>query len=338
MKLGLAAAAPRKKPKRLLPGDRVSLVAPSGSASGPDRVEASARALESLGLRVKVSPHCADARGYLAGEDAIRARELELAFLDQETTAVICLKGGYGTPRILDKIDYAAIATHPKLFLGYSDITALHIAFRRFAGLVTFHGPMPSSDMVPDFHPESKASLLGVIFGMAGFPEAFGPDFRPESARILNPSGGALRIVSKGSGGNGLAKGELTGGNLSLLAATMGTDYEIDTKGKLLFIEDIDETPYRIDRMLNQLRLAGKFDDCAGVLIGSWTRCSPPEGKRSLALEEIFRDLILPCGKPVLAGLEAGHCVPALTLPLGCLYAMNAELGTLEIAESPFAD
>jgi muramoyltetrapeptide carboxypeptidase len=297
-------------------------VAPSGSANGPDRVEASVRALESFGFRVKASPHCADAYGYLAGDDATRARELELAFLDPDTAGVICLKGGYGTPRILDKIDYGIIASNPKLFLGYSDITALHIAFREMAGLVTFHGPMPSSDMVPEFDPESRTSLETLLFKMGTLP-----------AHIANPKNRPFRTIAEG-----ICEGELTGGNLSLLAATMGTPWEIDTEGKIIFVEDIDESPYRIDRMLNQLRLAGKFEACAGILIGSWTRCAAPDGKRSLTIEEIIRDLIVPCGKPILEGLEAGHCVPALTLPVGIRYRMNASAGVLEMLESPFAD
>ena len=322
---GAAPRSPRAaragiKPSRLHRGDAVSLVAPSGSASGPERVEASIRALESLGLRVKASPHCADAYGYLAGEDAVRARELESAFQDPETSAVICLKGGYGTPRILDRLDYSIIANHPKVFLGYSDITALHIAFRQFAGLVTFHGPMPSSDMLPDFDPESRASLEAIMFGMGDFPR-----------RIANPRGRPFRTVAEG-----VAEGELVGGNLSLLAATMGTPWEIDTERRIIFIEDIDETPYRIDRMLNQMRLAGKFEACAGVVIGSWTRCDPSEGKRSLAIDEVIRDLIVPSGKPVLAGLEAGHCAPTLTLPLGIRYRLNASEGRLELLEEPF--
>ena len=154
--------SPAKKPRRLRPGARVSLIAPSGSAKRPRQGRSlHPGPLKAFGLRVKASPHCSDAYGYLAGDDATRARELELAFLDPDTTGVLCLKGGYGAPRILDKIDYGVIAANPKLFLGYSDITALHIAFRQMAGLVTFHGPMPSSDMVPDFDPESRTSLEG---------------------------------------------------------------------------------------------------------------------------------------------------------------------------------
>jgi len=328
--------APRRlKPRRLLRGDTVSLIAPSGSASGPDRVEASIRALSDLGFRVKASPHCADAYGYLAGEDATRARELELAFLDPDTSAVICLKGGYGTPRILDLIDYSIIAAHPKVFLGYSDITALHIAFRQLAGLVTFHGPMPSSDMVPEFDPASRASLETALFGLPDPSSAVSAATTSASPilRLTNPSGRPFHALS-----GGIAEGELTGGNLSLIAATIGTPWELDARGKIIFIEDIDEAPYRIDRMLNQLRLAGKFEDCAGVAIGAWTRCAPAEGKRSLTIEEILRDLVLPCGKPVLAGIEAGHCAPTLTLPLGLSYRMNAEAPSLELLESPFAD
>ena len=320
---GAPGAAPQRiKPRRLRLGDRVSLVAPSGSASGPDRVEASIQALESLGLSVKASPHCSDAYGYLAGDDATRARELELAFLDPDTAGVICLKGGYGTPRILDSIDYRIMAANPKLFLGYSDIAALHLAFRQMAGLVSFHGPMPSSDMVPEFNAESKASLEGMLFGRVGLP-----------GKIANPRERPFETLAEG-----ICEGELVGGNLSLLAATMGTPWEIDTEGKIVLIEDIDEAPYRIDRMLNQLRLAGKFEACAGILIGSWTRCVAPEGKGSLTIGEILRDLILPSGKPVLGGLEAGHCVPALTLPLGIRYRMNASAGLVEMLESPFAD
>ena len=348
----LPPPAPRRlKPRRLLRGDAVSLVAPSGAASGPDRVEASIRALSDLGFRVKASPHCADAYGYLAGVDATRARELELAFLDPDTSAVICLKGGYGTPRILDLIDYSIIAAHPKVFLGYSDITALHIAFRQSVGLVTFHGPMPSSDMVPEFDPASRASLETALFGLPDPPDPASNAVTPSPAsiaatsdtaskaaaapilRLENPSGRPFHALS-----GGIAEGELTGGNLSLIAATIGTPWELDARGKIIFIEDIDEAPYRIDRMLNQLRLAGKFEDCAGVAIGAWTRCAPAEGKRSLTIEEILRDLILPCGKPVLAGIEAGHCAPTLTLPLGLSYRMNAEAPSLELLESPFAD
>jgi len=322
------------KPWRLRRGDLVSLVAPSGSASDPARVEASIRALENLGLRVKASPHCADARGYLAGEDAARASELEAAFADPETAAVICLKGGYGTPRILERIDYGIVAARPKVFLGYSDITALHVAFYQRAGLATIHGPMPSSDMVPDFDPDSRAALERMLFGdeaAASAPAAAVGVFAPIAVR--NPGGRPFAPLS-----GGVAEGPLVGGNLSLLAATMGTPYALQAEGKIVFIEDVDEAPYRIDRMLTQLRLAGVFEACAGVVFGAWTRCEPAAGKRSLSIGEVIQDIVVPCGKPILAGVEAGHCAPTLTLPLGVRWRLDADNASLTLLESPFAD
>lgn len=318
------------KLRRFGRGDLVSLMAPSGSASDPARVEASIRALECFGLRVKASPHCADARGYLAGEDAARARELEAAFADPETAAVFCLKGGYGTPRILDRIDYGIIAAHPKAFIGYSDITALHVAFLQRAGLATIHGPMPSSDMIPDFDPDSRASLERTLFGGEAVP-APGVSGYPQALR--NPGGRPFTALS-----GGVAEGLLVGGNLSLLAAAMGTPYALNAEGKIVFIEDVDEAPYRIDRMLTQLRLAGVFEACAGVVFGAWTRCEPSAGKRSLSIDEVIRDIVLPCGKPVLAGVEAGHCAPTLTLPLGVRWRLDADSAELTLLESPFAD
>ncbi|MCX7027678.1 MAG: LD-carboxypeptidase [Spirochaetes bacterium] len=318
---GAPKARLRIKPRRLHKGDRVFLVAPSGSAFDSARVEASIHALESLGFEVSASPHCADVYGYLAGSDETRAAELERAFLDPDTNAVICLKGGYGTPRILDRIDYGIMAAHPKLFLGYSDITALHTAFRQVAGLVTIHGPMPSSDMVPELDPVSRSSLEETLFG-----EQF-PRF------LANPDGLALETIAAG-----IAEGELTGGNLSLLAATMGTPWQIDAGGKILFIEDVDEAPYRIDRMLNQLRLAGVFEACEGILIGSWTRCEAPKEKRSLAIRQILEDLLVSAGKPILAGLQAGHGKPSLTLALGVRYLLDATAGDFCLLESPFSD
>ena len=314
------------KPRRFGRGDLVSLVAPSGSASDAARVETSIRALESLGLRVKASPHCADARGYLAGEDAARAGELEAAFADPDTAAVFCLKGGYGTPRILDRIDYGIVAAHPKAFIGYSDITALHVAFYQRAGLATIHGPMPSSDMVPEFDPDSRAALERMLFSDATASAATAP------LAVRNPGNRPFTALSAG-----VAEGPLVGGNLSLLAATMGTPYALRAEGKIVFIEDVDEAPYRIDRMLTQLRLAGVFEACAGVVFGAWTRCEPSAGKRSLSIDEVIQDIVLPCGKPVLAGVEAGHCAPTLTLPLGVRWRLDADRAALTLLESPFA-
>jgi len=230
---------------------------------------------------------------------------------------IVCLKGGYGTPRILDHIDYASIARNPKVFVGYSDVTGLHLALGKTCGLVTFHGPMPSSDMLPEFDEFSRASWRAAL--MTSGP--LGVLSNPEAKRLE-------RIVG------GTARGPVAGGNLSLVAATMGTPYEIDARGRILFFEDVDEAPYRVDRMLTQLRLAGKFEQCAGVLLGTWKDCVPREGKPSLSLAQVFEEVIAPAGKPVAFGLQAGHGAPALTLPLGVEAVLDADAGTLEFVES----
>ncbi|MCE5255938.1 MAG: LD-carboxypeptidase [Spirochaetaceae bacterium] len=313
---GTEADTGRIRPRHLLIGDTVCLIAPSGCAASPERVVASEKALAALGLRVKTSAHAADQYGYLAGRDATRAQELAAAFADPEAKAVVCLKGGYGAQRILDRIDFGLVARNPKIFLGYSDITALHAAFGQVCQLVTFHGPMASSDMVPEIDPASFESLQKALFSDAPLGKIRNPDGKPLSTLV-----------------GGKAEGELVGGNLSLITSGIGTPWELDTRGKILFLEDVDEAPYRIDRMLNQLRLAGKFDCCAGVVLGGWTRCTATEGKPSLSLEEVFRDIIAPCGKPTLMGLQAGHCIPNLTLPLGIRYGLSADDGTLEALE-----
>jgi len=311
-----AGSVKRVKPAHLRDGDLVRLVAPSGCTADPGRAEASAAALAALGLVVRTSAHAADRYGYLAGGDAVRAEELAAAFADREAKAVVCLKGGYGTQRILARLNFGLIARNPKIFLGYSDITALHAAIGQACHFVTFHGPMASSDMVPKMDEASAGALRRALFSA----EPLG--------RIQNP-GGEPPVALVG----GTAQGELVGGNLSLVASGIGTAWELDTRGKLLFLEDVDEAPYRVDRMLNQLKLAGKFDDCAGVVLGGWTRCAAAEGRPTLRLAEVFRDIIAPCGKPTLMGLEAGHCAPNLTLPLGIVYELCAEEGRLEALE-----
>jgi muramoyltetrapeptide carboxypeptidase len=307
----------RRKPKALASGDTVGLVAPSGGVQESDRVESAAARLVELGFKVKVAPGCRSTWGYLAGKDAVRAGDLNAFFADPEVDGLVCLKGGYGTPRILDALDYPTIARNPKILVGYSDITGLHLALGRTCDLVTFHGPMPGSDMLSGFDDFSRTSWLAAL----ARTDPLGP--------LVNPGGERLRKLV-----GGRAKGAIAGGNLSLVASTMGTPYEIDARGKILFFEDIDEAPYRVDRMLTQLRLAGKFDECAGIVLGDWKDCNPKEGKPSLSLMQVFEDILAPAGKPVAFGLCAGHCSPALTFPFGVEAVLDADSGTLEFIES----
>lgn len=297
------------KPKALALGDTLALVAPSGRVATPERVDRCAAALDALGFAVRVYPSCRSGYGYLSGTDEERADDMNAAFADDAIDGIVCLKGGYGTPRILDRLDYDLIARHPKAFVGYSDITAIHLALLERCSLATFHGPMPSSDMIPEFAASSRESWLSSLCSR----QALGRLPTPEGAQ-------APRALVPGR-----ARGELVGGNLSLLAATMGTPYQVRAEGRILFIEDIDEAPYRVDRMLTCLRLAGVFDGCAGILLGNWNNCAGDPSTPGLSLEEVFRDTLCPCGKPVLMGYPAGHCSPTLTLPLGTLAELDAE-------------
>jgi len=305
------------KPRALRQGDTLGLIAPSGSLKDLGLVEHAAAMLRNHGFRPKLGESCRSIYGYLAGADALRAADVNAFFADPEVMGIVCLKGGYGTPRILDALDYATIRRNPKVFVGYSDITALHLALNRHGSLPTFHGPMGVSDTLLQGDEFSTASWLKSLTSSAPL------------GRLENPPEASPMFALVG----GVAHGPMVGGNLSLIAATMGTPFEIEARGRILFFEDIDEHPYRIDRMLTQLRLAGKLDECAGIVLGDWNNCVPEEGTRSLELMEIFRDLLVPTGKPTLAGFQAGHCYPMITFPFGVEAVLDTDSLSLELVE-----
>jgi muramoyltetrapeptide carboxypeptidase len=302
------------KPKTLKPGDRIGLVAPSSPVKKPEMVDLSIAKLQELGFEVKAGQSCYGNYGYLSGRDDIRSRDINEMFADKSIDGIFCIRGGYGSPRILDMLDYNLIGENPKIFAGYSDITALHIAFNQLCGFVTYHSPMASTDMLPVFDEFSNESFLRAISSVEPLGE------------LQNPQGEEIGCLVKGK-----ASGEITGGNLSLIAATIGTKYEIDTRGKLILIEDVDEEPYSIDRMLNQLRLAGKFQDCRGIILGDWNNCVPQGTSPSLTLMDIFNDLLVPAGKPTIYNFKAGHCSPCITVPLGAKAELDADEGRLVI-------
>nr|WP_240986822.1 LD-carboxypeptidase [Acididesulfobacillus acetoxydans] len=305
------------KPRALKKGETVGLVAPSGPVPKPEIVDAAVAKVLELGFNVKVGESCRGSYGYLAGCDEVRANDLNAMFADPLISGIISMRGGYGALRILDKLDYRTIARNPKVFVGYSDITCLHLAFNKMCNLVTFHGPMATTDMLPDFDAFSKESFLKAI-------TANGP-----LDMLNNPSGEPIKCLTKGK-----ASGPIVGGNLSLISALMGTPYEIDTKDKLLLLEDIDEHPYRVDRMLTQLRLAGKFAQCSGVIIGDWNNCVPEEGKPSLSLMDLVEGIIAPFGKPAIYNFKAGHSQPKITVPFGVEAVLDADSCTLSIKKS----
>ncbi len=300
------------RPKPLFPGARVALVAPASAV--PEEKLGNALALvEKLGMIPVTYPSCyfANRDGYMAASDAQRAKDIMDAFADPAIDGVWCIRGGYGAHRLQPLLDAQVIRRNPKWFGGYSDVTALHLFFNQICDLETYHCVMPSTEPDPEEYTLSwlKKALFGIPAGTLDYP-----------------AGHAVTALVPGT-----AEGILCGGNLSLAAASLGTPWEIDTRGKILFLEDIGEKTYRVDSMLTQLRNAGKFDDCAGILLGAWTDCPPEIPERTLLLPEIFQQLIVPAGKPAIMDIPCGHCDITAALPLGRLCRMDAASGTVTI-------
>lgn len=297
------------KPRMLEKGDMVAVLAPS-SATDLKSVENAELKLKAMKLNPVMYPTCYTNYGHLAASDKERANDINNAFMDDNIKGIICLRGGYGTPRILDMLDYEAIKANPKVFVGFSDITALHIAFNQLCKLVTFHGPMATSnfakisDTEVSFEPYTYNSLINNIFN------------NQPIGQFINPPGEELISYNEGA-----AKGIITGGNLTLLTSTLGSKYEVNTKNKIIFIEEVSEPIYKIDRMLTSLSLAGKFDDCAGVIFGTFINCNREEkayeGGLDLTLDEVIYNTVVPFNKPIIGNLRAGHNFPQPTIPLG---------------------
>ncbi len=309
------------KPKPLRRGDTIGLVGISGALHEPEtRFEKMLEAIDALGYKVIVADSCREEYGYLSGTDASRAKGLNQMFRDDRVDAVVCMRGGYGVTRILDRVDFDVIRANPKLLLGYSDITALHTAIHEKVGMVTIHGPMPDRAWM-EFDDFSRRSMLRALTST----EPLGT--------LYNPEGTAPKCVVPGR-----CEGRLVGGNLSLIAALCGTPYQLNPDGKVLLLEDVGEYVYRLDSMLTQLRLAGMFERCAGVVLGGFTNCTEEYERYALHLEDVIRDIIVPAGKPVLANLSIGHTPVKITVPLGVNCAVDAEAGTLTIIEAALED
>lgn len=304
--------------KKLKFGDTLGFIAPSGAVRTEGAIERAVEETKRMGFKVKLGESAGQKYGYLSGSDEVRARDINTMFADDEVDAIVCLRGGYGAMRILDKLDYDLIAKHPKIFMGFSDITALHIALLNRCNLATFHGPMAAANWagkpLDDF---SRESMYRALMNAEPVGELVNPPEYPKET--VNP---------------GQAEGLLVGGNLMLIASSLGTPWEIDTKDRIIFIEEVGERTYCVDRMLTQLRLAGKFDDCAGVVFGDFADCPIEYPEFGLSLEEIIRDVVAPCGKPIFTGLRCGHCTPKLTLPFGVKCRMDADACTLTVLES----
>lgn len=288
----------------LVKGDTVGLVALSSAVEIEELGEALAF-LDELGLRYKVSSTIGAKYKYLAGTDEERFAEFHAMVEDPEVKAIFCVKGGYGSARIAEKIDYALLAENPKIFWGFSDLTYLHIAINEFSDLVTFHGPMI---MKPRRMDELSKKM---------FLQLFTP-MEVQYTEMISP----LTTISEG-----VARGQLTGGNLRRLVSTLGTKFEIRTDGKILVLEDIAETIPRIDSMLQQLKQARKLDQLAGVVIGSFTQTEADEGELLMLMHEYFADLEV----PVVAGFKIGHDTTNIAIPLGAEAILDAQEKVLRI-------
>jgi muramoyltetrapeptide carboxypeptidase len=265
--------------------------------------------------------------GYLGGSIEERIADLHEMFGARDIDGVFAIRGGYGSAQLLDGIDYDLIRRNPKVFLGYSDITALHVAIHQRTGLVTFHGPVTLSR----FSEYTQKHFRKALFET----DPVGPVTNPPDSDPLRPAH-TLRTIRPGT-----ARGRLTGGNLTLISTTMGTPYEIETKGRILFLEDVGEQPYSVDRMLTQLRLAGKLQQAEGIVFGECSGCRPrefqPSFESTFSLGEVLDHILGRLKIPVLTGLTIGHTADQLTLPLGAMATLNADKGELVIEEAGVA-
>jgi len=304
-------------PKTLSKGDTIGVISPSGPVD-EDKLKTGLDALIQLGYRTKIGKHVRGKWGYLAGKDEERLEDLHWAFSDDEIDAIFCSRGGYGTNRIIEGVDFELIKSNPKILLGFSDITGLHIPIFQETGLVVFQGPMVVSNWGKGIDEYSRSNLFGIISSSEPIGQVINPKNEPDL----------------GFCGSGSASGQLIGGNLSLLITTLGTPYEIDTCGKILVIEDVGEEPYKIDRYLTHLHNTGKFDKISGLVIGSFTDCCVADSQtNSFDIDQVLDDFLEKIRCPVIKGLVFGHSGTTMTIPIGINASIDADDGRFTIDE-----
>jgi len=309
---------PIQKPKKLNSKDLIGIISPASSPDEFSRVEKGVKYLESLGYRVKVGANVGKSHGYLAGTDQERIDDLHSMFKDKNVKAVFTIRGGYGAFRLLDKIDYRLIKSNPKIFVGYSEITALQMAFFEKAGLITFGGPM----LAVDFYDEVSSYTSELFWRTITSNKKLG--------KIKYPENQKLPFLQKGT-----ASGRIVGGNLAVFASLLGTPYFPNLTGKILIIEDVGELPYKVDRLLNQLKLAGAFKKIKGIILGRFVDCHEHDpNKKTLTLGEVISDYISAVKVPSIYTFPHGHIKDLVTIPFGIKVDLNATKGALEFSES----
>lgn len=319
-----AQQAPRVvKPKRLAPGDTVALVAPASATFNVVDLQIAQESLEALGLKVKVGGHLLDRHGYLAGQDKDRAADINAFFADRSVSAVLPIRGGWGSSRVLPYLDFDLIGRNPKIVLGYSDITALLLGIHARTGLVTFHGPNGMGRW-DEFSVDYFKRVL-----MQGEAATFDNPRKLSDRNVLTQTENRTLTIT-----GGRARGRLLGGNLTVLTTIVGSPYLPQWDGAIFFCEDVNEGYYRIDRMLTQLKLAGVLSKIKGFIFGTCSECTVGDNNvGALTLEEIFADHIKPLGVPAWTGAMIGHGMPQWTLAEGIEVEADADAGTLRMLE-----
>jgi muramoyltetrapeptide carboxypeptidase len=302
---------PTIHPPRLKKGDTIAIVAPAGPVEGSEELQKGVTFLEKMGFRIRYSDRIFQSARYLAGDDAARAEELIYAMEDNSIRAIIGLRGGYGCSRLIPKLMAIKMREQPKVFMGFSDLTTLHLLLNRHLGWVTLHGPMAMTLGRGAPLVELESHLFSLLTD---------PEYRP-----------ALRFPQMETLEPGKAEGALTGGCLSVITASIGTPYEIDTEGKILFLEDLGEQPYRLDRMITQLQLSGKLQSLKGIILGTFHECDPPEGDYSA--RDVLKEMLREFHVPILANFPAGHGPENWPFPLGIKVRIDADERSVQFLE-----
>jgi|AntRauTorckE5430_2_1112549.scaffolds.fasta_scaffold03373_2 muramoyltetrapeptide carboxypeptidase len=309
------------KPKRLKPGDTIGLITPASPISEA-QLDKTIQNIEGLGFKVEFNrKRILTKNGYLAGSDLMRADEINLMFDNPNIDGIWCVRGGYGVTRILDMLNYKVIRQNPKVLIGYSDITALHQAIYKKTGLVCFHGPVGASTFT-DYTQKHVKSMI------TNPQEIYKIEYAKENGDKENDIFRPYTITE------GVSEGELIGGNLTLAASLLGTDYDVNYDNKLVFFEDVGEKPYRIDRMLTQMLLAGKFKKVKGIILGVFYNCETTDGDDSLTLKDVLIDRFKYLTVPIIYGMSFGHIENQFTLPLGIKARLDTSDKSITLLES----
>ncbi len=306
------------KPKRLKKGDVIGFISPASTPDDLSKIDKAVKYFEDLGYPVKVGANVGKKDGYLAGSDEERLSDLHEMFADKSVKAIISVRGGYGSARLLDKINYRLIKRNPKIFVGYSDLTALNIAIFKKTGLITFEGPMAATDFGNDIDPYTEE----IFWRIVAHKKKFG--------KIENPNGEKFYSLAKGR-----AEGRIIGGNLSILTSLAGTKFFPNFKNQILLLEELNEEPYRIDRMFNHLRLLGVFESVRGIIFGRFVDCYQKAGERTeRTLNKVILEYFENFDKPLVYNVSHGHVKKNFTLPIGIRAKVNAARSIIEILES----